>query len=308
MLVMIAPEPTTSYATAMTSVPQIFDRSALKLRLARARRRGPADFLLVRAAEDLGDRLATIQRSFADCLDLGTPGTIAAELLRARPGTRNVTHITCEDETSPVDLENPGLNEAAYECVVSLLALHNINDLPGLLTQIRRALRPDGLFMAALIGGDTLTELRTALMEAELETTGGAALRVAPFADVRSLGQLLQRAGFALPVADSERITVRYASALDLMIDLRDMGATNILTDRPRNPLRRSTLFRAAEIYAERFADAGGRLRATFEIVWLSGWAPHASQQQPLKPGSAKMKLADALRALTPDDAGKDTP
>lgn len=280
----------------MTSVPQIFDRPLLRQRLARAQARGPATFLLDRTAEDLAERLSTVQRPFADWLDLGTAGPQAADVLRTREGTRSVVQW----DDSRADLEHPGLAAAAYDGVVSLLAFQTINDLPGLLTQIRNALRPDGLFMAALIGGDTLHELRAALMDAELETTGGASLRVAPFADVRTLGQLLQRAGFALPVADSERVIVRYASPLDLMIDLRDMGATNALVARSRKPLRRATLLRALELYATRFADADGRLRATFDIVWLSGWAPHASQQQPLKPGSAKMKLADALRTMAP--------
>lgn len=285
----------------MTSVPQIFDRPLLRQRLARARLRGPATFLLDRAAEDLADRLSTVQRPFADWLDLGTTGPQGADLLRTRNGTQSVVQWddTHQDQQNS-DLETPGLPASSYDGVVSLLALQTINDLPGLLAQIRQSLRPDGLFMAALIGGDTLHELRAALMDAELETTGGASLRVAPFADVRTLGQLLQRAGFALPVADSERVIVRYSSPLDLMIDLRDMGATNALIARSRKPLRRATLMRALELYETRFADPDGRLRATFDIVWLSGWAPHASQQQPLKPGSAKMKLADALRAMAP--------
>jgi hypothetical protein len=163
--------------------------------------------------------------------------------------------------------------------------------------QVRRALKPDGLFLAALAGGDTLTELRQSFAAAESEIEGGISPRVAPFADLRDLGGLLQRAGFALPVIDSERITVRYDTVFALMHDLRRMGATNALTERRRTPLRRKTLLRMAEIYAERFADADRRLRATFEIIWLSGWAPHESQQQPLKPGSAKARLADALGA-----------
>jgi hypothetical protein len=161
--------------------------------------------------------------------------------------------------------------------------------------QIRRALKPDGLLLAALIGGDSLSELREAFAQAESEIEGGVSPRVAPFADLRELGALLQRAGFALPVVDSDRLTVRYKSVVDLMQDLRRMGATNVLTERRRTPLKRKTLFRLAEIYAERFSDADGRLRATFEIAWLSGWSPHESQQKPLKPGSASTRLADAL-------------
>jgi SAM-dependent methyltransferase len=183
----------------------------------------------------------------------------------------------------------------SFDLIASALALQWANDLPGILIQIRRALAPDGLFLAALVGGQSLTELRTALTTAEAELTGGASPRVAPFADVRDLGALLQRAGFALPVTDIEPIIVRYASMFALMQDLRAMGATNALSERSRKPLRRAILLRAAEIYAGRFSDADGRVRATFEIVWLSGWAPHESQQKPLAPGSARMRLADAL-------------
>jgi len=181
--------------------------------------------------------------------------------------------------------------------VVSALALQFVNDLPGVLVQIRRALKPDGLFLAALMGGETLTELRQSFAAAESEIEGGASPRVAPFADLRELGALLQRAGFALPVTDVDRVIVRYDSAFAVMHDLRRMGATNALLARRRVPLRRATLLRMAEIYAKRFADKDGRVRATFEIVWLSGWAPDPSQQQPLKPGSAKTRLADALGA-----------
>ena len=182
--------------------------------------------------------------------------------------------------------------------MVSALALQAVNDLPGVLVQIRRALKPDGLFMAALFGGDTLSELRQSFAQAEAEIEGGASPRVAPFADVRAMGALLQRAGFALPVTDTERVTVRYASPLAWLRDLRRMGATNPLAERRRVPLRRATLLRAMEIYGERFADPDGKVRATFEIVWVSGWAPDASQQQPLRPGSAKTRLADALGAV----------
>ena len=171
-----------------------------------------------------------------------------------------------------------------------------VNDLPGVLAQIRRALKPDGLLLAAMLGGDTLTELRQSFAAAEAEIEGGVSPRVAPFADLRDLGALLQRAGFALPVTDVDRIIVRYDNAFALMQDLRRMGATNILVERRRTPTRRATLVRMAEIYRERFADADGRIRATFDMVWLSGWAPHESQQQPLKPGSAKASLADAVK------------
>ncbi len=165
-----------------------------------------------------------------------------------------------------------------------------------MLAQVRRALKPDGLLLAAMIGGDSLTELRQAFAAAEAECDGGVSPRVAPFADLRDIGALLQRAGFALPVTDVDRVVVRYANAFALMQDLRRMGAANVLIERRRTPTPRATLLRMAEIYAERFADADGRIRATFDIIWLSGWAPHASQQQPLKPGSAKASLAEAVK------------
>jgi SAM-dependent methyltransferase len=197
------------------------------------------------------------------------------------------------------------------DLAASLLALHAVNDLPGALIQIKRALRPDGLFIACLLAGQSLTELRQSLLAAEVELTGGASPRVAPFADLRDLGGLLQRAGFALPVIDSESVTVRYGDMFGLLRDLRAMGWANALSERSRKPLRRSVLLRAAELYAERFADPDGRLRATFEIVWLSGWAPHESQQKPLRPGSAKARLADALGVPeigTGDKAGGEKP
>lgn len=289
------------FPSAMSDVPKLFDRVLLLQRQRRAAAGDPATFLLERAAEDLADRLGAIQRQFADVLDFGTPGPDAAAVVLSHPGVQRVTSLMEDiDPDNPseraIDLENPGLAPESYDCIVSLLALQTINDLPGVLMQLRRALRPDGLLLAALIGGETLHELRAALVTAEDEIIGGASPRVAPFADVRAMGQLLQRAGFALPVVDSEAVTVRYGSALDLMIDLREMGATNILVDRSRKPLRRRVLMRAAEIYAERFSDPDGRVRATFETIWLSGWAPHESQQKPLKPGSAKMRLADALK------------
>jgi SAM-dependent methyltransferase len=191
-------------------------------------------------------------------------------------------------ETVPLPAES-------LDLAVSLLSLPSMNDIPGMLIQIRRALRPDGLFLGALAGSGTLAELRESLLLAETELSGGASPRVAPFVDVRDAGGLLQRAGFALPVADTETIRVRYPSMFELMRDLRAMGETSILTARPRRPVPLRFFTRAAEIYAERHAEADGRIPATFQIVWLSGWAPHASQQKPLRPGSATARLADVL-------------
>jgi SAM-dependent methyltransferase len=184
----------------------------------------------------------------------------------------------------------------SFDLVASTLALQHANDLPGALVQIRRALKPDGLFLGCLLGGQSLNELRTALAIAESELCGGISPRVAPFADIRDMGALLQRAGFALPVADSEPLVARYADMFGLMADLRAMGATNPLEARARRPTPRRLFARAAQIYAERFGDPDGRVRATFELIFLSGWAPHESQQKPLAPGSAKMRLAEALK------------
>jgi SAM-dependent methyltransferase len=281
------------------SAPLVFDRPLVRRRLARALRAGYADFLLDRAVADLEDRLATVLRSFPLALDAGTPTPAAAEALRRSGRAGTVLRLAPVPEPGTIlgDEEHLPFAGGRFDLVVSLLALQTVNDLPGTLVQIRRALRPDGLFVGALLGGATLTELRQAFTQAEAELDGGVSPRVAPFADVRDLGALLQRAGFALPVTDSEAVRVRYGDPFALMRDLRLMGLSNALSDRRRVPLRRATLLRAAQIYAERFADPDGRLPATFEIVWLSGWAPHESQQKPLRPGSAKMRLADALGA-----------
>ena len=281
--------------------PLIFDRRLLRARRVRAAMRDPATFLVERAAEDLAGRLSAILRKFDLALDLGTPTDAVRSALTNRVGAivavdPVASQLAGECLAVAADEEALPFRDASLDLVVSALTLQFVNDLPGTLIQIRRALRPDGLFLAAMIGGDSLAELREAFAQAEAEVEGGVSPRVAPFADLRDLGALLQRAGFALPVTDVDRLTVRYASPLALMHDLRRMGASNALSERRRTPLRRTTLHRVFEIYAERFADPDGRIRATFEIVWLSGWAPHESQQKPLKPGSAKTRLADALR------------
>jgi SAM-dependent methyltransferase len=289
----------------MTERPMIFDRALIRRRQRRAAALEPATFLLDRVAGDLAERLQAVLRQFEIAADLGTPGDAVRTALA---GSRSINTIVAtraiaelamrENQIGPVvvaDEEALPFRDASLDLVVSALALQFINDLPGTLVQIRRALKPDGLFLAALIGGETLTELRQAFAAAESEVEGGASPRVAPFADLRDLGALLQRAGFALPVTDTDRLTVRYDTVFGLMHDLRRMGASNALFDRRRTPLKRATLMHMAEIYAQRFSDADGRLRATFQIVWLSGWAPHPRQQQPLKPGSAQARLADAL-------------
>jgi SAM-dependent methyltransferase len=285
----------------MSAGPLIFDRKLLRRRRSRASALGPARFLLERAALDLADRVAAVLRHFPLALDLGTPGDEVRAALAGLDsigaiiavnaigeGLRAARFVAADEEALP-------FADGTFDLVVSALALQFVNDLPGTLVQIKRALRPDGLFLAALLGGETLTELRQSFAAAESEIEGGLSPRVAPFADLRDLGALLQRAGFALPVADSDRVIVRYESAFALMHDLRRMGAANPLIDRRRTPLKRATLMRMAEIYARRFADADGRVRATFELMWLSGWAPHPSQQRPLRPGSAQARLAQAL-------------
>src|SRR3954468_1136655 len=282
--------------------PLIFDRRLLRARRARAALRDPATFLVERAADDLAGRLSAILRKFDLAVDLGTPTDAVRRALADRVGAivavdPVVSQLAGKRLAVAADEEALPFRDASLDLVVSACALQFVNDLPGTLIQVRRALKPDGLFLAAMIGGDSLAELREAFAQAESEVEGGVSPRVAPFADLRDMGALLQRAGFALPVVDSDKVIVRYRSVFDLMHDLRRRGAANILRERRRKPLRRATLARMAEIYAQRFADADGRLRATFEIVWLSGWAPHESQQKPLKPGSAAQRLADVLGA-----------
>jgi SAM-dependent methyltransferase len=286
----------------MSQDPKIFDRQLLRARQARARKLGPETFLLDRTASELGERLSAVLRQFDVAVDLGTPtdavrqvlaasgkvGTIVAATVHPTLGDGSFLRVAADEEALP-------FANASLDLVVSALALQFVNDLPGTLIQIRRVLKPDGLLLAALVGGESLSEMREAIAAAEIEIEGGVSPRVAPFADVRELGALLQRAGFALPVVDSERLVVRYDSIFALIRDLRHMGATNILNERRRKPLNRATVQRMAEFYRERFADEDGRLRASFEIVWLSGWAPHDDQQKPLKPGSATRRLSDAL-------------
>jgi SAM-dependent methyltransferase len=241
-----------------------------------------------------------VLRQFNVAVDLGTPTDAVRQVLAAsgKVGTIVAANVHPADQSFlrvAADEEALPFANASLDLVVSALVLQFVNDLPGTLIQIRRALKPDGLLLAALVGGESLSELRDAIATAEVEIEGGVSPHVAPFADVRELGTLLQRAGFALPVIDSERLVVRYDSVFALVRDLRQMGATNILNERRRKPLNRATVRRMAEIYRERFADEDGRLRASFEIVWLSGWAPHEGQQKPLKPGSAGRRLSDAL-------------
>lgn len=276
-----------------------FEPRLLRQRKRRAASRfREAAFLHARAAEDLADRLEAIPRPFPRVLALGGAG-LFSEAVRARPAlsARVGEIIEADIAGAAVALDPEALPFAAeaFDLIASPLLLHWVNDLPGALIQLRRALKPDGLLLAALFGGETLRELRLALIEAESELTGGAGPRVAPFADLQDLAHLMQRAGFALPAADRDVVTVRYAEPLRLFADLRAMGETAALAERSPRALSRRILARTLEIYAARFADPDGRVRATFEIIHLAGWAPHESQQKPLKPGSAKARLADAL-------------
>jgi SAM-dependent methyltransferase len=283
--------------------PRIFDRALLARRRARALKSeaAGADFLLAAVAEDILERLGAVKRQFALAADIGTPLPLLAERLAASGQVGRVIRVdplAGDGPDAAGGIETLPFEPQSLDLAVSALALQWVDDLPGVLAQIRAALKPDGLFLAAFPGGETLTELRQSFAAAEDDVRGGASPRVSPFVELRSAGALLQRAGFALPVIDQDRRTVRYASALDLMRDLRAMGATNVLHDRDRRPLTRTVLVRAAAIYAERFSDADGRVRATFDIISLSGWAPSSSQPKPLKPGSATSRLADALGSV----------
>jgi NADH dehydrogenase [ubiquinone] 1 alpha subcomplex assembly factor 5 len=282
----------------------LFDRRACRLHRERAARGEPVVFLHATAADRLVERLDDIDRRFPAILDHGAHDDTLRHALQRRPGTERVVtaeeagfrlpggvrnlRVTAEPEFVP-------FRDGSFDLAASLLALHWVADLPGTLVQLRRTLKPDGLFLGAMFGGDTLGELRTVLIEAELAEEGGASPRVSPMAGLADVAALLQRAGFAMPVADAETIVVTYSDMLALMRDLRGMGETNALSARRRTALRRSTLARAAALYSERYALRDGRIPATFEILWLTGWAPAPSQPKPLRPGSATRRLADAL-------------
>jgi SAM-dependent methyltransferase len=285
---------------------RIFDRRLLRARRSRASHDLRAhDFLLREIAERIADRLSDIARGFPLALDLGARDGILARTLKGRGGIETLI----QSDTAPanakralkagpvvvLDEETLPFKDQGLDAVLSNLTLHWVNDLPGALAQIRSSLKPDGLFLASLFGAGTLAELRTALMEAELAETGGASPRVSPFADLRDAAGLLQRAGFALPVADLDTVTVTYGDFFALLHDLRGMGEANALLDRLKRPTRRTVFARAAAIYQERFADAQGRLPATFQVLFLTGWAPHESQQQPARRGSGKTSLKDIL-------------
>lgn len=275
----------------------LFDRALYRRRQVRAQAICADDFLRHRVVSDIAHRLSLIKRSFARVLDISArplplPPGLGDDLLVTMPvveGRRPPGHVVVADCAAlPIA-------PSVFDLVISGLALHSIDDLPGTLAQCRAVLKPDGLLLAAMFGGDTLAELKFALAAAESQMTGGVSPRIFPFATLRDVGGLLQRAGFTLPVVDRDKIVVRYESPLRLMHDLRAMGETNILRARARHPLRRRVLQRAMAIYREKFAQADGKVPATFEVFHLSGWRAHPSQQQPLRPGSARRQLADVL-------------
>ncbi|GAA0642592.1 methyltransferase domain-containing protein [Brevundimonas lenta] len=278
--------------------PVIFDSQRRTARLERSEKRfAGADFLHARAAQNAVDSLDALVREWPEVADLSAhPGPFATALADSDAAARvgPVKTVGGRGERAGPGNAPLALPDQSQDLIVSLMSLHWANDLPGALTQIRRALKPDGLFVGTLLGAGTLKELRAVLTEAELEQRGGAQARVSPFADGFDGAALLQRAGFALPVSDVDRLTVRYPDLFALIRDLRAMGETNVLTGAGR-PLTRGIVARAAQLYAEKFGEPDGRIPATFEIVHLAGWAPHESQQKPLPRGSAKMRLADAL-------------
>ncbi|HZJ12807.1 MAG TPA: methyltransferase domain-containing protein [Methyloceanibacter sp.] len=282
----------------------LFDRKLLRARRARfAHEIAAREFLLAHVAREIAERVELMLRPFPLALDLGAYHGLLGRRVAELPSVGTMIYaesafafaalcprpaLVCDEDLLP-------FKEASLNLIVSGLALHRVNDLPGALIQIRRALVPDGLFMAALLGAGALSELREALIEAEAETQGGASPRVAPFGDVREYGALLQRAGFALPVADAETLSVLYPGPHEVMREVRALGGGNVLLARSRRPLSRQTLARAEDIYRERHSTPDGRVKASFDIVYLNGWGPAKSQQKPLKPGSAAQRLADAL-------------
>ena len=296
----------------MTTAPQIFDKILLRKRRDRAAPHFEAhDFLHKRAVEEIVDRLETVTRSFPKAAAFGAGTGQLRPILSENCGVGDLIQA----EASPAmaahlsgvriiaDLEGIPFQDEYLDLAISLLDLHAANDAPGALVQLKRTLKPDGLLLAAFLGGDTLTELRQAFAAAETEILGGVSPRISPMIDVRAAGGLLQRAGFALPVIDRDPLSVRYESPLRLMQDLRGMAETNILHERLKGGLRRDVLMRACEVYAEQFSDEEGYVTATFEMIYLTAWRPAPSQPQPLKPGSAEVSLTEVLKS-SDDETG----
>lgn len=291
----------------MTHPVSIFDRATLRKHRDRAARGFAAhDFLVREVAERLADRLTDVVRSFPLALDLGCHTGELADTLNGRGGIKTLVQCDLSPAMATMAAQNGHATVTAdeewlpfadnsFDLVLSCLSLHWVNDLPGALVQIRRVLKPDGLFLAAMLGGETLADLRHCLTEAELAEEGGISPRVSPMADIRDMGHLLQRAGFALPVADADQVSVSYGDPMRLLADLRGMGETNTVAERRKTLTRRTTLLHALSLYQQKFADADGRFPVDFHILTLTGWKPHPSQPQPLPPGSGHVPLADVL-------------
>lgn len=277
--------------------PKVFDH-ALVVRHLSARRPGADDFVTGLVLEDLGERLMRVNRAFSKALIMGPHGALLPTHGTSKMGPFEFTRVASVVGAEGVEVVDPealALPATDYDLVVSVFDLQIVNDVPGFLAQVRAHLRPDGLFLAAFAGGQTLTELRQAFLAADTKVNGGVFARVAPFIQLGDAGGLLQRARFALPVTDVEPHTVRYSSPLALMAEIKELGASNPLVERPRQATTRGLLAAASAVYDAEFADPDGRVRASLEIVWLSGWAPHESQQKPLKPGSATVSLKAIL-------------
>lgn len=272
----------------MTTPPRLFDADQIARNL--ARRKSADNFVRDLVLDDLADRLSAYKRDFTRAVLIGPDAATLPQTLATANGP-----VTLQRVEAFTGAEFPELPEGEQDLIVSLLHLQAVNDVPGHLARLRRRLKPDGLLLAAFVGGESLAELREAFLSADLAVSGGASARIAPMAQVRDAGALLQRAGFALPVADVETHRVRYATPFALMAELKALGAANPLTDRPRRFATRTLLAAAAQAYAERDADADGRVRATLEVIWLAGWVPHESQQKPLRPGSATVSMKDVL-------------
>ena len=294
------------------TIPRLFDQTAQRRYRDRAAAGfGGFDFLKREAALRIADRLELMRRDFPLCLDFGChDGTLTREIratdkvgtvIQADPAAGFAAHAADCGPAVVTEYDRLPFAAASFDAVFSCLTLHWVDDLPGVMAQMRRMLKPDGLCLVNLLGGATLTELRAALLEAEQELSGGAGPRTVPMADIRDVGALLGRAGLALPVADADRLTITYPDIFRLMADLRGMGEQNALLGRQKEPTSRRLFLRAAEIYHDRFAGPDGRIPASFEIITLTGWAPHESQQQPLRPGSAAHRLADSLGATEQD-------
>jgi len=298
----------------MSEAPLLFDRRLLRQRRARfAAEIEERKVLLAYVAREIAERIEIMLRAFPRALDLGAYRGLLGRTVADLPSVGDVMYaesvlayarrcpapaVVCDEDALP-------FKDGAFNLIVSGLALHRVNDLPGSLIQVRRALAPDGLFMAAVLGAKALTELRQCLLKAEEEIDGGVSPRVAPFGDVRAYGALLQRAGFALPVADAEEIEVVYPSPRAFMEEIRALGGGNVLMARSKKPLSRRTLARAEELYRSRYGTPDGKVTATFQFVFMSGWAPDPSQQKPLKPGSARNRLADALNTAEQSGGAK---